>query len=79
MVNSEYRISFPASDLVGLSILYDIAQIANETKLSGDIEVSQDIGFALYFGDDFRISFANRLDRSSNDGPKIFVRFQQVF
>lgn len=79
MVNSEYRIGFPSSDLAGLSILYDIAQIANETKLSGDIEVSQDIGFALYLGDDFRISFTKRLDRSHDDGPKIFVRLQQAF
>ncbi len=78
MTNSEYRIDFPNSEF-GVSIFWDMGQIANDTKLNSDIEIKQSLGLSLFFEDDFTISIAKRLDRSYNDSPKLYVRFSQIF
>ncbi len=78
MANSEYRINFPKSEF-GVAILWDVGQIANDRKLNSDIDIKQSIGFSLFFDDDFSISLAKRLDRSSDDSPKLYVRFSQIF
>ncbi len=77
MMNLEYRVDFPKSDLA-LSILWDVAQIANETKLDDNIEVKHSLGIVAYLGDDFKISLARRLDRSDNDSPQVYVRLDHV-
>ena len=78
MVNSEYRIDFPRSEF-GVSAFWDIGQIANDTKLDSDVEIKQSIGFSIFFEDDFTLSVAKRLDRSTNDSPKLYLRFKQSF
>ncbi|HUV31514.1 MAG TPA: BamA/TamA family outer membrane protein [Acidobacteriota bacterium] len=77
MANAEYRVDFPKTDLA-LSLLWDVAQIANDASIDRDIELKHSIGIAAYFGDDFRISLAKRLDRS-DDNSQIYARFAHVF
>ncbi|MEW6050143.1 MAG: BamA/TamA family outer membrane protein [Candidatus Zixiibacteriota bacterium] len=78
ITNAEYRVGFPHSDLA-FSILWDMAQIANEQKLNGDVEVKHSLGAAMYIGDEFKLSLAKRLDRSYRDNPKFYVRLDHVF
>lgn len=78
MANVEYRIDFPRTDLAA-SIFWDGGQIANDTKLDRDIEVKHSLGVAVFFGDDMRVNLSKRLDRSFDDSPKIYVRFDHVF
>ena len=78
MTTAEYKVQIPKSDLA-VSIFWDGGQIANDTRLTGDIEVKQDIGFALYLDDDFKINISKRLDGAPNGDPKIYVRFSNVF
>lgn len=78
MGNAEYRFSFPHSDLA-LSVLYDVGQIANDQKLNSEVDVKQSLGLALYVGSDTRISVARRLDRSYNNGPRLYARLSHVF
>ncbi len=79
MANAEYRIDFPRTDLAA-SIFWDGGQITDDAKLiSRDIEVKHSLGIAVFFGDDLRINLSKRLDRSFDDGPKIYVRLDHVF
>ncbi len=78
MMNSEYKIEFPKSEF-GVSLFWDMGQIANDAQLNSDIEVKQSLGLSFFFEDDFTISIAKRLDRSTNDSPKLYVRFNQIF
>ena len=78
MGNAEYRFSFPHSDLA-LSVLYDVGQIANDQKLDDKVDVKQSLGVALYVGSDTRISVARRLDRSFDNGPRLYARLSHVF
>ena len=78
MMNTEYRIDFPHSEF-GVSAFWDMGQIANDTKLNSDIEIKQSIGLSIFFEDDFTLSVAKRLDRSTNDSPKLYLRFNQTF
>jgi len=78
MANVEYRIDFPRTDLAA-SIFWDGGQIANDTRLSCDIEVKHSLGIGVFFGDDMRLNLSKRLDRSFDDSPKIYVRFDHVF
>jgi len=73
MTNAEYRIDFPRTD-VAMSVLWDAAQITQDSKLSDSVEVKHSLGVAIYIGDDFRVSLAKRLDRSHDDNPKFYVR-----
>ncbi|MFQ5453133.1 MAG: BamA/TamA family outer membrane protein [Candidatus Zixiibacteriota bacterium] len=77
MVNSEYRINPPGNNKA-VSIFWDIAQIANDSKLDSNVEIKNNLGIALYFGDSFKISLAKRLDRSFDDNPKIYVRLKHI-
>ncbi|MGD8921938.1 MAG: BamA/TamA family outer membrane protein [Candidatus Zixiibacteriota bacterium] len=77
MANLEYRFQIP-SGLAALSLIYDAARIANDTKLS-ETDIKQSLGVAFYLGSDFRISVAKRLDRSYDDTPKIYVRLSNAF
>ncbi len=77
MTSAEYRVRFRHAGLA-LSLLWDVGQIANDTKFH-DAEVKHSIGVAAYIEDSFRISLARRLDRSDNADPKIYVRFQHEF
>lgn len=78
MTNSEYRIDFPKSEF-GVSLFWDMGQIADDTKLNSDVEIKQSLGLSIFFEDDFTISIAKRLDRTTNDSPKLYVRFSQIF
>jgi len=78
MANLEYRIEFPRTDL-GASLLYDVGQIANDHPLDSDIEVKHSLGVGFWIGDDVRINLAKRLDRSYDDTPRLWVRFDHVF
>ncbi|MEE8577247.1 MAG: BamA/TamA family outer membrane protein [candidate division Zixibacteria bacterium] len=77
MANAEYRIRFPRTD-IAFSLLYDAAQLANETNLSDDVEVKQSLGAALYVGDDLRLSWARRLDES-DASIQFYVRLKHTF
>ena len=75
MANAEYRLKIPRSD-IALGLFYDAGQIANETKLTSDIEIKQNIGVSVYFGEDVKINIARRLDRSDVDKPQVYVRLE---
>ena len=78
MLNTEYRFKFPRVE-TAVSVFWDMGQIANDRKLDGSIDIKNDVGLALYFEDDFRISLAKRLDRSVDDNPVFYVRLNHVF
>ncbi|UCG62800.1 MAG: BamA/TamA family outer membrane protein [Candidatus Zixiibacteriota bacterium] len=78
MTNAEYRIQFPKVESA-VSLFWDAGQIANDRKLDSSVEIKHDLGIALYFEDDFRISLAKRLDRSFDDNPIFYVRLDHVF
>ncbi|MFQ6007939.1 MAG: BamA/TamA family outer membrane protein [Candidatus Zixiibacteriota bacterium] len=78
LANVEYRIDFPRTDLAA-SIFWDGGQIANETRLSRNVEMKHSLGIGVFLGDDMRINISKRLDRSFDDAPKIYVRFDHVF
>jgi hypothetical protein len=78
MANVEYRIDFPRTDLAA-SIFWDGGQIANDAKLGRDIEVKHSLGVGVFFGDDLRVNISKRLDRSFDDVPQVYVRFDHVF
>jgi hypothetical protein len=78
MANVEYRIDFPRTDLAA-SIFWDGGQIANDAKLGRDIEVKHSLGVGVFFGDDIRVNISKRLDRSFDDAPQVYVRFDHVF
>ncbi len=78
MANAEYRVRFPATDMAA-SLVWDVGRIDrayDETEF-GDVKHS--LGIALHFGDDLRVNVSRRLDRSFDDDPKIYVRFEHVF
>ncbi len=79
MANAEYRIDFPRTDLAAV-VFWDGAQITDCTKLiKRDVEVKHCLGIGVFLGDDLRINLAKRLDRSSDDDPKVYVRFEHKF
>ena len=78
MVNSEYRVTIPGSD-IALSALWDVGQIADNSPLNGSVEVKHSIGLAGYIGSGFRLSVSKRLDRSANDSPEFYVRLTHPF
>ncbi|RKX28908.1 MAG: hypothetical protein DRP47_03140 [Candidatus Zixiibacteriota bacterium] len=78
MVNTEYRIDFPRSDLRSC-ILWDVGQITNNNKFTSNDDIKHSIGIALLLGDNLRVSMSKRLDRSYNDEPRFHVRFDHLF
>lgn len=78
LANGEYRFRFPHSD-VAVSLMYDVGQIANDAKLSNDIEIKQSLGGALYIGDDFHISLSKRLDGSDDPSVQFYARIEHRF
>jgi len=78
MANTEYRFELPGSDL-GFGLIYDVAQIANETKLTKNTEVLHSLGVAVYIWDEFSVSLSKRLDRSVDNDPKFYVRLTSGF
>lgn len=73
-----YRFRFRRSDLA-FSVFWDVGQIANDRSLGSEIDTKHDLGAAIYFGSDFNISLAKRLDRSYDDNPVFYARFQHSF
>ncbi|MCD6249011.1 MAG: BamA/TamA family outer membrane protein [candidate division Zixibacteria bacterium] len=69
----EYRFVFPHSDYAA-SLIWDLGQVSQVRSFEG-AEVKHSLGVAIYFGSDFRIGLAKRLDRSDNDKPEFFARF----
>lgn len=78
MLNSEYRFTFPGSDL-SFSLLYDVGQIANGTAFEDTDDVKHSLGIAFYLENDFRVSFSKRLDTAENKDPKIYARLTHHF
>jgi hypothetical protein len=78
MVNAEYRFAFPKTDLA-LGVFFDVAQLANDQRLSGDVPTVSSLGLAAYLGENLRVSIARRLDRSTDVSPKIYVRLIPAF
>jgi hypothetical protein len=78
LLNGEYRFRFPKTDLA-LSLMYDAAQIANDTKIDGDIDLDQSLGVGLYLGDDVRLSLARRLDGAEDKDLQFYARFEYTF
>ena len=78
LANGEYRFRFPHSD-VAVSLLYDIGQIANDARLSSDIEIKQSLGGALYIGDDFHVSLSKRLDGDDASAVQFYARIEHRF
>ena len=72
---TEYRIQFPRTEFA-CGLIWEMAQIANDTKLNGDIEIKQSLGLALYSGNSVKLTLAKRFDRSDDDSPKIYLRLQ---
>lgn len=78
LLNGEYRFRFPKTDLA-LSLMYDAAQIANDTRIDGDIDFDQSLGVGLYLGDDVRLSLARRLDGAEDKDLQFYARFEYTF
>ena len=72
MVNTEYRVDFPHSDLAA-SLMWDFGQVA-ETAGFDRAEVKHSLGVSMYVGSDLKIGLAKRLDRSYDDDPRLFAR-----
>ncbi len=72
MVNTEYRVDFPHSDLAA-SLMWDIGQV-DESSSFDKSEAKHSLGVAMYIGSDFKIGLAKRLDRSYADDPRLFAR-----
>jgi len=77
MGNIEVRQAFPRSDMAA-SLFYDAGAITDSVSLR-DVEVKQSIGLGLYLGDDFKLNLAKRLDRSGDNSPEFWVRFEHLF
>ena len=77
MANAEYRIRFPGHQ-TATGLFWDGARIANDTPFC-DADIKQNIGIAIYIEDDFKVSVAKRLDSSSEDDAKIYVRLDHIF
>ncbi len=73
LANLEYRFQFPHSDLAA-SLIWDLGQVSQVSDFAG-AEVKHSLGVAMYFGSDFKIGLAKRLDRSYDDKPELFARF----
>ena len=73
MTNLEYRFNFPHSDLAA-AVMWDAGQIA-ETSDFADSEVKNSLGIAFYFGSDFKLGLAKRLDGVGDGKPEFFARF----
>lgn len=78
MTNFEYRVAFPRTDFA-LALIWDAARMSNSTKFLDSDEVKHSLGLAAYFGEDFRVSLARRLDRSFDTDPKVYVRLSHPF
>lgn len=78
LANLEYRFRFPKSDFA-LGVLYDVGQISNDSPLNGDVEWKQSLGGALYIGDDFRVSLAQRLDGAEDKDLQVYARCEHSF
>jgi hypothetical protein len=78
MANAEYRVDIPRTEMA-FSVFYDVGQIADDTKLNGNVEVRNSLGASVYLGDGFRMSLAKRLDRSYSDNPRFYVRLDREF
>lgn len=78
MLNSEYRFKRPNSGFV-FYVLWDMGQIANDQKLNGDIEIKQSLGLGISYEDDVMLILSKRLDRSTDDYPKLYARFSYRF
>ena len=78
MVNAEYRIDFPHSDL-GASILWDMGRITDNAGFVAEDEIRHSIGIAFMLGDRTRLSLSKRLDRSFDDEPRFHGRLDFRF
>ncbi len=77
MINAEYRFQIPKTE-VAFGPFWDIAQVANNQAFSRAVEVKNSIGGAIYFGEQFRLSVAQRLDRSQVS-PEVYIRLIPAF
>lgn len=77
MINAEYRFQIPKTE-IAFGPFWDIAQIADNQAFSRSVEVKNSIGGAVYFGAKFRLSVAQRLDRSQVS-PEIYIRLIPAF
>jgi hypothetical protein len=78
MLNSEYRIDFPRSDLAA-SLSWDVGQVSADSHFGIEDEVRHSLGASLYFGNDLKLTVARRLDGAKDDDPKFYVRLAHVF
>ncbi len=74
----EYAVAFPRTDLAA-SIFWDVGQIANDVDLSSGIPVKHSVGLGIFIGNDIRLNLSKRLDRSDDDSPQFYARFDHVF
>ncbi len=78
MANAEYRVRFPGTDMAA-SLMWDVGRIDRAYDETEFGEVKHSLGVAIHFGDDLRVNVSKRLDRSFDNDPKIYVRFEHVF
>ncbi len=77
MANSEYRVDFPHSDLAA-SLTWDVGQISSDSHFDASDEIRHSIGASLYLGSDVKVTLAKRLDGSTNDDPRFYVRLAHI-
>ncbi len=75
MANAEYRIDFPRSNLAA-SLFWDGGAVSDCSSFEKDDEFKHSLGVGVFLGEDTRINFSKRLDRSFDDSPKIYARFE---
>ncbi len=78
MLNSEYRVGPTKQHFSYLLFMWDVGQIANDSKLDDQSEIKHSVGLGLDFSG-LRVNFSKRLDGQADRNIKIHVRFSSSF
>ncbi|MCH7946619.1 MAG: BamA/TamA family outer membrane protein [candidate division Zixibacteria bacterium] len=78
MLNSEYRVGLTKKHFSYLLFMWDVGQIANDSRLDDQSEIKHSLGLGLDFSG-LRVNFSKRLDGQADRNIKIHVRFSSSF
>ncbi|MEE8149147.1 MAG: BamA/TamA family outer membrane protein [candidate division Zixibacteria bacterium] len=78
MLNSEYRVGLTKQHFSNFIFMWDVGQIANNSRLDDQTEIKHSLGLGLDFSG-LRVNFSKRLDGQEERDIKIHVRFSSSF
>ena len=78
MLNSEYRVGLTKQHFSNFIFMWDIGQIANNSRSDDQTEIKHSVGLGLDFSG-LRVNFSKRLDGQEERDIKIHVRFSSSF